>query len=238
MSTRAPFTASLALAGALVLGLSGCSIVEDWGLLGSTDSSVDELNPEGIASEPSSEGADVANGAGSASNGDLSVPTCDTMYSVELTTALLAELRTNFGDTSEGAVGFGTINQDLVPLLKNTRSDLKISCNWYLPPGGSVSVTSVAILTSATMQTVSNTLRALGAASAEAGGGTLYTIAQATAEASVDYGSNEAHFLVDVPCPTSVPEESCGVWITTNYVFGDAQPLTLDAARTLGVYRQ
>ena len=38
MSTRARVVAPFALASALVLGLSGCSVLEDWGVLNSADS--------------------------------------------------------------------------------------------------------------------------------------------------------------------------------------------------------
>ena len=65
------------------------------------------------------------------------------MYSPELTATLLEELRTNVGDTSEGDFGYGTTNQELIPQLKNVRTDLRISCTWYLPASESVSVTSV-----------------------------------------------------------------------------------------------
>jgi hypothetical protein len=133
-------------------------------------------------------------------------------------------------------VGYGTTNQDLVPLLTGVRSDLRISCTWYLPASESVSVTSVAIVSGEVLDDVAGVLQGVGAGSAEAGGGTLFTIDSATSDESPDYIATEAHFLVDVPCPASLAEDSCGAWVTTNYAFGQAQPLTLDAARTLGVY--
>jgi len=145
-------------------------------------------------------------------------------------------LRSNFGDTSEGNVGYGTTNQDLVPLLTSVRSDLRISCTWYLPASESVSVTSVAIVSGEVLDDVAGVLQGVGAGSAEAGGGTLFTIDSATSDESPDYIATEAHFLVDIPCPASLAEDSCGAWVTTNYAFGQAQPLTLDAAGTLGVY--
>lgn len=97
-------------------------------------------------------------------------------------------------------------------------------------------MTSVAIVSGEVLGDVAAVLREVGAGSAEAGGGTLYTIDSTTSDESPDYIATEAHFLVDVPCPASLAEESCGAWVTTNYTFGQAQPLTLDAARTLGVY--
>jgi len=238
MSTRARVVAPIALASALVFGLSGCSVLEDWGVLNSADS---------VEEAPDAAGEEAADTAGETSTGEaeaetevvdegLTVPTCDTLYSADLTAQLLEELRSNFGDTSEGNVGYGTTNQDLVPLLTSVRGDLRISCTWYLPASESVSVTSVAIVSGDVLDDVAGVLRGVGAGSAEAGGGTLFTIDQATSDESPDYIATEAHFLVDVPCPASLAEDSCGAWVTTNYAFGQAQPLTLDAARTLGVY--
>ncbi len=238
MSTRARVVAPFALASALVLGLSGCSVLEDWGVLNSADSAEEASDATGEAGTDAT--TEASTGETDAQTGGvdqgLTVPTCDTLYSADLTAQLLAELRTNVGDTSEGNVGYGTTNQDLVPLLTNVRSDLRISCTWYLPASESVSVTSVAIVSGDVLDDVAGVLRGVGAGSAEAGGGTLFTIDSATSDESPDYIATEAHFLVDVPCPASLAEDSCGAWVTTNYAFGKAQPLTLDAARTLGVY--
>ena len=238
MSTRARVVAPIALASALVFGLSGCSVLEDWGVLNSADS-VEEA-PDASSEAGADATGETSTGEADAETGvvgeGLTVPTCDTLYSAVLTAQLLEELRTNVGDRSEGNVGYGTTNQDLVPLLSSVRSDLRISCIWSLPASESVSVTSVAIVSGDVLDDVAVVLRGVGAGSAEAGGGTLFTIDQATSDESPDYIATEAHFLVDVPCPASLAEDSCGAWVTTNYAFGQAQPLTLDAARTLGVY--
>ena len=238
MSTRARVVAPFALASALVLGLSGCSVLEDWGVLNSADSAEEASDATGEADTEGTGGSETGQTEGQTGGVDqgLTVPTCDTLYSADLTTQLLAELRTNVGDRSEGNVGYGTTNQDLVPLLTSVRSDLRISCTWYLPASESVSVTSVAIVSGEVLDDVAGVLQGVGAGSAEAGGGTLFTIDSATSDESPDYIATEAHFLVDVPCPASLAEDSCGAWVTTNYAFGPAQPLTLDAARTLGVY--
>ena len=241
MSTRARRFAPLALASALLLGISGCSVLEDWGVLPSSNTPVEnadspenasELTPEETESGSETESETTAEPA----DAGLSVPTCDTIYSASMTAQLLEEVRTSVGDSSMGDAGFGTILQDLVPLIREVRSDLRISCTWYLNASDSASVTSVAIVSGAVLDEVTRGLRAFGAGSAEAGGGMLYTIDSATLAESPDYRVTEAHYLVDVPCPTSLAEETCGVWIATNYAFGEAQPLTLDAARTLGVY--
>lgn len=239
MSLRARIVAPFALASAIVLGASGCSVLEDWGVLNSADNaSEDAPNADAEAGTDVGSTPDASDEEADAEVVDegLSVPTCETMYSPELTATLLEELRTNVGDTSEGDFGYGTTNQELVPLLKNVRSDLRISCTWYLPASESVSVTSVAILSGDVAREVAGILRTSNAGRAEAGGGALYTFDSTTSDESPDYIATEAHFLVDVPCPASLAEESCGAWVTTNYAFGKAQPLTLDAARTLGVY--
>ena len=239
MSPRARIIAPFALASAVVIGLSGCSVLEEWGVLNSAESASDSVAPSDAESAAESDTAteDASQTAeAEAPEDQLTIPTCESMYSPELVTTLTEELRTNVGDTSEGDFGYGTTNPELVPLLKNVRSDLRISCTWYLPASESVSVTSIAIVSGEALREVTGVLRAGGAGSAEAGGGTLYTFESTTSDESPAYIATEAHFLVDVPCPSSLAEESCGAWVTTNYAFGQAQPLTLDAARTLGVY--
>jgi len=239
MSRRTGVFAPFALASAVILGLSGCSVLEDWGILNSADSTTEESTSADEApateTESSSETTTEETEEEVVDEG-LSVPTCETMYSADLSTTLLEELRTNVGDTSEGDFGYGTTNQELIPLLKAVRSDLRISCTWYLPASESVSVTSVAIVSGEVLGDVTAVLRASGAGSAEAGGGTLYTFDSTTSDESLDYIATEAHFVVEVPCPASLAEETCGAWVSSNYAFGEAQPLTLDAARTLGIY--
>ena len=239
MSRRTGVFAPFALASAVILGLSGCSVLEDWGILNSADSTTEESTSAeetpATETESSSETTTEETEEEVVDEG-LSVPTCETMYSADLSTTLLEELRTNVGDTSEGDFGYGTTNQELIPLLKAVRSDLRISCTWYLPASESVSVTSVAIVSGEVLGDVTAVLRASGAGSAVAGGGTLYTFDSTTSDESLDYIATEAHFVVDVPCPASLAEETCGAWVSSNYAFGEAQPLTLDAARTLGIY--
>jgi len=239
MSRRTRVFAPFALASALILGLSGCSVLEDWGVLNSQDGATEEPTSSEETSAAETESSAETNAEEAQEevvDEGLTVPTCDTMYSADLTTTLLEELRTGVGDTSEGDFGYGTTNQELVPLLKAVRSDLRISCTWYLPASESVSVTSVAIVSGEVLGDVTAVLRASGAGSAETGGGTLYTFDSTSSDESFDYIATEAHFVVDVPCPASLAEETCGAWVSSNYAFGEAQPLTLDAARTLGVY--
>jgi|TARA_B110000305_G_C19398248_1_gene618676 hypothetical protein len=139
------------------------------------------------------------------------------------------------GDTSEGVVGFGTTNPELVAILSAVRGDVRTSCTWYLPASETVSVTSIAILGSNAAKSVSGLLNGLDTTRSSTGGGTLWDIAQATSGESPDFIATESHFVVDAPCPTTLAEETCAIWISTNYTFGAARILTLDAASHLGV---
>jgi hypothetical protein len=51
---------------------------------------------------------------------------------------------------------------------------------------------------------------------------------------SPDIDATEVHYLADIACPASVADPECVVWVTTNYSFGEARVLTLDAAAKLG----
>jgi hypothetical protein len=210
-------------------------VLQDWGIINGPDATVEEAGAEESPAEDTAEAEEAVEEPAPVEAG-LSVPTCDTIYSSDLVTELTSQERSNVGDTSEGDFGYGTTNQDLVSQLKNVRSDLRISCTWYLPASESVSVTSVAIVTGDVLDDVERVLASVGAGSAEAGGGTLFTIDSATSDESPGYIATEAHFLTDIACPASLAGESCGVWVSSNYAYGQARPLTLDAARTLGVY--
>jgi hypothetical protein len=225
---------SLSLCSAVVVGLGGCAVLERLGvdipsgpeltadaLPGSASPEVETTPAEETLTEMAPEG--------------LAVPGCDTLYSPELTTALMEELRVNQGDTSEGSVGFGTTNAALAGLLSAVRFDLKISCTWYLPDSESVSVSSIAIVGGDTASSVENVLRALDATQTGNGAGILWDLEQTASQKSPDFIATEAHFLVDTPCPSSLAEAACAVWVSTNYTFGQAHPLTIDAAAQLGV---
>jgi hypothetical protein len=140
------------------------------------------------------------------------------------------------GDTSEGDFGYGTTNPELVSLLKNVRSDLRISCTWYLPASESVSVTSLAVVIPEDAAAITAALGSTGATQQETGGGVLWLIDSTTSDESADFIATEAHFLASVPCPSSLAETSCTAWVSTNYAFGQAETLTLDAAKNLDVF--
>ena len=236
MALRARAVVSLTLLGGLVVGLGGCSILDSLGLGATTDQaptpevSSEASAPEGSSAEEAQELEEVT-----VAPEGLTVPPCESLYSPAQTAALLGELRVNMGDTSEGVVGFGTTNPELVAILSAVRGDVRISCTWYLPASETVSVTSIAILGGKAAKSVSGLLSGLDTTRSSTGGGTLWDIAQATSGESPDFIATESHLVVDAPCPTTLAEETCAVWISTNYTFGAARILTLDAASHLGV---
>jgi hypothetical protein len=210
--------------------LSGCSVLEDWGLLPASESVVEEVAPSDDASNAEGEDAPDALDTG------FVIPTCDGLFSASQTSALIDQSRVNMGDTSEGDFGYGTTNPELVSLLKNVRSDLRISCTWYLPASESVSVTSLAVVIPEGAAAITAALASTGATQQETGGGVLWTIDSTTSDESSDFIATEAHFLASVPCPSSLAETSCTAWVSTNYAFGQAETLTLDAAKNLDVF--
>jgi hypothetical protein len=222
---------SLLVAG--VLTVSGCQALANLGL-GGDDEAVPEETSMTDSDATTAEGNDP--GAGLEKPTGFVLPTCDTLYSAEQNAALLEQVRVSVGDNSEGNFGWGTTNLELVPFLQNVRSDLKLSCTWYLPASESVSVTSVAIIDSEVEASVARVLNASSAVRQSAGGGTLWSIAETTSDESPDFIATEAHFMAPVPCPASLAETTCVGWFTTNYSFGQAETLTVDAARNLGVY--
>lgn len=212
-----------------LVALSGCSVLEAVGIGQSAEAPADEvITAEG---EPAPNGEDAA-----AEEIGFVLPACDTLYSPEQNTALLEQVRVNIGDTSDGNFGYGTTNLELVGLLKNVRADLRISCTWYLPASESVSVTSLAIITPEIQDSVAGILSEAGARQDGVGGGALWTIDSAASSTSEEFIATEAHFLAPVACPASLAETTCIGWFTTNYSFGQAENLTVDAARNLGVY--
>jgi hypothetical protein len=219
-----------ALVGSVVL-LSGCSVLEDWGVLPAVESVVEDIaTPDENAAPTELEEALTPEDTG------FVIPTCDELFSAGQTGALIAQERVNMGDTSEGDYGYGTTNPELVGLLKNVRTDLRISCTWYLPASESGSVTSLAVVNPDEAAAVSAALESLGATQQETGGGVLWNIDSTTSDESADYIATEAHFLASVLCPSSLAETSCTAWVSTNYAFGQAETLTLDAAKNREVF--
>lgn len=223
---------SISALSVIALGLSSCSVLEDLGLWESNPAVIDEA-----PAEPAPE-AGMESGTATPTPGTtgITVPACDALYSPEQTQELLDQERVGLGDTSEGNYGYGSTNQDLVALLKGVRQDLRISCTWYLPASESVSVTSVSIIGSETEGEVKAALATANAVQEAAGSGDLWIIDEAYSEEAGDYIATEAHYVAEVPCPSSLADTRCAVWITTNYAFGQARTLTVDAATQMDVY--
>lgn len=212
--------------------LSSCSVLEDLGLWDSNPATLEEVATD-TGAEAETPAGDVPPTPGTTG---IAVPACDALYSADQTQELLDQVRVGLGDTSEGNYGYGTTNQDLVAILKNVRSDLRISCTWYLPASESVSVTSVAIIGSDVESELTSALGTIGAVTEEAGSGQLWILDEAFSEEAGDYIATEAHYVAEVPCPSSLADTRCAVWITTNYAFGQARVLTVDAATQMDVF--
>jgi len=217
---------SLSLLTTAALVLTGCA------LFGGTEGEVEE---DSVASEATETETDAGEAPEGTTSGEIAVPTCDTIYSQAQTSALLGEVRVNIGETSEGDFGYGTTNRELVSVLKNVRRDLRISCTWYLPASESVSVTSVAIVSGDIETDVNRVLAASGATKEDLAGGVLWTFDSTSSNESPDFIATEAHFVTPVPCPSSLADTTCALWVSSNYAFGSARTLTLDAATQLGV---
>jgi hypothetical protein len=228
MRTTANTLMSIGVLVASATVLSGCSVLEDWGLVPAAESVVEDI----ATVDEAAEGEDAL---GPEDTGFV-IPTCDQLFSAGQTAALVDQSRVNMGDTSEGDFGYGTTNPELVGLLKNVRSDLRISCTWYLPASESVSVTSVAVVIPEDAASITAALGSSGATQQETGGGVLWIIDSTTSDESADFIATEAHFLALVPCPSSLAETSCTAWVSSNYAFGQAETLTLDAAKHLEVF--
>jgi hypothetical protein len=224
----------MSLLATTVLVLSGCSLLEDWGLISPTAEIVEEITEEPGESNGASE---VVTPEPETTNGGFALPTCENLYSDATTTALLNDVRVPYGDTSEGDFGFGTTNLDLVKILQGTRSDLKISCTWVMQASESGSVTSAAVITSDVERDVRRLLAARGGSGEEIGGGFAWTVEFPLSEISPDVEATEVHYLGRITCPASVADEACFLWVSTNYSFGPARDLTLDAAANLGAYK-
>lgn len=221
----------LSLISATVLFLPACSVLEDWGVLPSNTSSTEIVDeeitpvdvPEDVAPVPTEEG--------------FSLPDCDNLYSTSINTALLGDARVNFGETSEGDFGYGTTQGDLIKILQNVRSDLKISCTWVLQSSGeSASVTSAAVIKAEVERDVRRFLTGSGGTGEDLGGGYVWTVESPLSQVSPDVEVTEVHYLAAITCPASVTDQECVLWVSTNYSFGEARELTLDAAENLGAF--
>lgn len=223
----------LSLLSGAILVLPACSVLEDWGVVAPSASSP----ADSVEQEPaeSAESPDVATTPAPTGEG-FALPDCDSLYSSQQNTALLDEVRVSFGDTSEGNFGYGTTHSDLIPLLQNVRSDLRVSCTWVLQASESASVTSAVIITSEVEADVRRVLAGAGGTGEDIGGGFVWTVESPLSEVSPDIDATEVHYLADITCPVSVTGQECVLWVTSNYSFGEARVLTLDAAENMGAF--
>ena len=221
--------------GALALSLSACQALDSLvGGLGdqeaetvdqtaeTTDSTVEDAPAETTEAET----AEVTPERGP-------VPSCDAMYSDAQVVAFAEEGRVSEGDISADGYGYGTTNPDLVAVLAGVRNDLRISCTWYLPPEFS-STTSMAILSAEAMAAVEGLLGEVADSQTALGGGQLWKLESSSSNISGEYIANESHYIVDTPCPSSLAETSCKLWVGSTNSAGSSEELTRDAATVFG----
>jgi len=222
--------------GTLVLTLSACQALDGLvgGLAGQDTEPAAEVveTPDAAGTEETTtESAETETAEVTPERGP--VPTCDTMYSDAQVVAFTEEGRVSEGDISADGYGDGTTNQDLVALLAGVRNDLRISCTWYLPPEFS-STTSMAILSTEAMEEVETLLGGVADSQTALGGGQLWKLESSSSNISGEYIANESHFIVDTPCPSSLAETSCKLWVGSTNSAGSSEELTRDAATVFG----
>ena len=227
MARRTPLVfAAVAMAG--VLTLSSCSVIDQ--LVGEpTEVEQGEAIIEGEAIEE----APVEETPEEVAEEDV-VPDCDTMYSTGILSAFADEGRELIPQDPAAGYGWGSVNQDLVKILVDVRSDLKVSCTWYLPASESGSTTTVAIISSEFLPDIESALRADQGSRESLGDGTLWKLDQTSSNISGEFDANETHFLVSTTCPASLAEPECTLWIASTFSFGSSERLTRDAAEVLG----
>lgn len=227
MARQTPLVfAAAALAG--VLTLSSCSVIDQ--LVGETpDVEQVDVVDEGNAVDE----APVEETPELAAEEDV-VPDCDTVYSTGILSAFADEGRELIPQDPAAGFGWGSVNQDLVRILQDVRSDLKVSCTWYLPASESGSTTTVAIISSEFLPDIEEALRADSGARESLGEGTLWKLDQTSSNISGEFDANETHFLVSTACPASLAEPECTLWVASTFSFGSSERLTRDAAEVLG----
>jgi len=218
--------AAAAMAG--VLTLSSCSVFDQ--LVGETPE-VDQV--EVVDDVDTAEEAPVEEAPEVVAEEDV-VPDCDTMYSAGVISAFADQGRELIPQDPQAGYGWGSVNQDLVRILQDVRSDLKVSCTWYLPASESGSTTTVAIISSEFLPDIESALRADQGSRESLGEGSLWKLDQTSSNISGDFDANETHYLVSTTCPTSLAEPECTLWVASTFSFGSSERLTRDAAEMLG----
>jgi hypothetical protein len=228
MARLAPRVIAVAATLAGVLTLSSCSVVDQ--LVGETPEVEQAEVVDGVETSeetPAEETPEVV------AEEDV-VPDCQTMYSAGVLAAFTDEGRELIPQDPAAGYGWGSVNQDLVTILQNVRSDLTVSCTWYLPASESGSTTTVAIIASELLPDIESALRADQGSRESLGDGTLWKLDQTSSNISGDFDANETHFLVSTACPASLAEPECTLWISSTFSFGSSERLTRDAAEVLG----
>ncbi len=218
--------AAAALAG--VLTLSSCSVFDQ--LVGETP---EAEQTELIDEVDTAEQAPVEEAPEVVAEEDV-VPECATMYSTGVISAFADQGRELIPQDPQAGYGWGSVNQELVRILQDVRSDLKVSCTWYLPASESGSTTTVAIISSEFLPDIESALRAEQGSRESLGEGSLWKVDQTSSNISGEFDANETHYLVSTTCPASLAEPECTLWIASTFSFGSSERLTRDAAEMLG----
>jgi hypothetical protein len=218
--------AAAAMAG--VLTLSSCSVFDQ--LVGETP---EAEQTELIDEVDTAEQAPVEEAPEVVAEEDV-VPECATMYSTGVISAFADQGRELIPQDPQAGYGWGSVNQELVRILQDVRSDLKVSCTWYLPASESGSTTTVAIISSEFLPDIESALRAEQGSRESLGEGSLWKVDQTSSNISGEFDANETHYLVSTTCPASLAEPECTLWIASTFSFGSSERLTRDAAEMLG----
>lgn len=237
MSVRRSVAGALLLVASLTL--SGCQVLDS--LVGETpeDSTVDNTATDSGSEETATddqtaqpEVEEQVEDTSQPSPVESAVPTCPNMYSSAQQVAFEEEQRQPEGDVSGEGYGYGTTNQDLIALIESVRSDLRVSCTWFLPPEFA-STTTIAIVATASVADVEAVLSEASSESIALGGGMLWKLSD-TVSNSGEMIANEAHFITSTECPESYAETACSVWIASTNAAGSSEALTRDAAQVFG----
>lgn len=246
---RAHTLAPASLLVGLALILSGCQSVQGvWDSLSGSQTADTSDQAEGDAPETTDGNAgesdedapqveETTEDETTTPTVQAAVPSCSTLYSDAQVVAFEEEGRQPEGDISQDGYGYGTTNQDLIALLEGVRSDLRVSCTWYLPPEFS-STTSVAIVGTDDMVAVEDILSPASNSQTTLGGGSLWKIESSSSNISGEYTANETHFITSTECPESLAETNCSVWFASTNSSGSSEELTRNAAVVFGALSQ
>jgi hypothetical protein len=213
---------------AAVVTLSSCSVIDQ--LIGATPE-VEEVTT--VEEAETADDAPVEDTPEVQGEEDL-LPDCATMYSTGLLAAFADQELVLVPQEPAAGYGWGTVNQDLVKILQEVRSDLTVSCTWYQPASESSSTTTIAIIASERVPDIETALLADQGTTEALGDGALWKLDQTSSNISGEFDANETHFLVSTTCPASLAEPECTLWIASTFSFGSSERLTRDAAEVLG----